>query len=71
MNKEMIELRKENQDLKESSNELLEINPDFFIRTNGTCIEKIIVEKNMKGNLKVENTNKGAKFSIHIPKSSF
>ncbi|WP_323587264.1 cache domain-containing protein [Aliarcobacter butzleri] len=43
--------------------------------SNGTGIglymSKIIVEKNMKGNLKVENTNKGAKFSIHIPKSSF
>lgn len=34
-------------------------------------MSKIIVEKNMKGNLKVENTNKGAKFSIHIPKSNF
>ncbi|MFY4802678.1 cache domain-containing protein [Aliarcobacter butzleri] len=43
--------------------------------SNGTGIglymSKIIVEKNMKGNLKVENTNKGAKFSIHIPKGSF
>ncbi|MDK2069781.1 HAMP domain-containing sensor histidine kinase [Aliarcobacter butzleri] len=43
--------------------------------SNGTGIglymSKIIVEKNMKGNLKVENTNKGAKFSIHIPKRSF
>ncbi|MCG3709734.1 cache domain-containing protein [Aliarcobacter butzleri] len=43
--------------------------------SNGTGIglymSKIIVEKNMKGNLKVENTNRGAKFSIHIPKSSF
>jgi sensor histidine kinase regulating citrate/malate metabolism len=33
-------------------------------------MSKIIVDKNMKGKLKVKNTKQGAKFSISIPKNS-
>lgn len=40
--------------------------------SNGTGIglymSKIIVDKNMKGKLRVKNTRNGAKFGIHIPK---
>lgn len=36
----------------------------------GLYMSKIIVEKNMQGILKVENTNLGAKFYICIPKSN-
>ena len=40
--------------------------------SNGTGIglymSKIIVDKNMKGKLRVRNTNSGAKFGIHLPK---
>lgn len=43
--------------------------------SNGTGIglymSKIIVEKNMKGKLRVKNINNGAQFSIYIPKDSF
>jgi len=31
-------------------------------------MSKIIVEKNMKGKLKVDNINSGARFAIYIPK---
>ncbi len=34
----------------------------------GLYMSKIIVEKNMKGKLKVENTPKGARFTVIIPK---
>jgi two-component system, NtrC family, C4-dicarboxylate transport sensor histidine kinase DctB len=41
--------------------------------SNGTGIglymSKIIVDKNMKGKLRVKNTNEGAKFAIIIPKN--
>ena len=36
----------------------------------GLYMSKIIVDKNMKGKLKVKNTKQGAKFSISIPKNS-
>jgi C4-dicarboxylate-specific signal transduction histidine kinase len=40
--------------------------------TNGTGIglymSKVIVDKNMKGKLRVRNTKHGAKFGVHIPK---
>jgi two-component system, NtrC family, C4-dicarboxylate transport sensor histidine kinase DctB len=42
--------------------------------SNGTGIglymSKIIVDKNMKGKLRVRNTNYGAKFAIFVPKNS-
>jgi hypothetical protein len=31
-------------------------------------MSKIIVDKNMKGKLKVKNTSLGAKFSVYVPK---
>lgn len=34
----------------------------------GLYMSKIIIEKNMKGKLRVKNTNEGAQFSIFIPK---
>jgi len=34
----------------------------------GLYMSKIIVDKNMKGKLRVDNTNNGAKFSIFVPK---
>jgi len=34
----------------------------------GLYMSKIIVDKNMKGKLKVNNTEFGAKFSIHVPR---
>jgi len=34
----------------------------------GLYMSKIIVEKNMKGKLKVDNINSGARFAIYIPK---
>ena len=41
--------------------------------SNGTGIglymSKIIIDKNMKGALRVRNTRNGAKFGIHVPKS--
>ena len=36
----------------------------------GLYMSKIIVDKNMKGKLKVKNTKTGAKFSISIPKDN-
>ena len=42
--------------------------------SNGTGIglymSKIIVDKNMKGKLRVRNTKYGAKFGIHVPKNN-
>ncbi len=35
----------------------------------GLYMSKIIVDKNMKGKLRVRNTKNGAKFGIHVPKS--
>ena len=32
-------------------------------------MSKIIIEKNMKGKLRVKNTKNGALFTIHIPKN--
>ena len=43
--------------------------------SNGTGIglymSKIIVDKNMRGKLRVRNTKDGAKFAIFVPKNSF
>lgn len=36
----------------------------------GLYMSKIIVDKNMKGKLRVRNTKNGAKFGIHVPKES-
>ncbi|MFA9374311.1 MAG: cache domain-containing protein [Poseidonibacter sp.] len=35
----------------------------------GLYMSKIIIDKNMKGKLRVRNTKNGAKFGIHVPKS--